>query len=144
MEDDGYNKPDNYRQLLAENKERLKELPCINYTSQIIKEQKSIEETLQKIALNLPQGWQYPEYTNSRITYDGKEYRSADFKTSPWAQKQKFETIENKEGSIEIYYTKKFRNLDEGPFLKEERDLLVNLSNIIVGYINSIKAKEII
>jgi len=144
MDENTYNLPDNYQQLLAENKERLKELACINYTSQIIKEQKSIEETLQKIALNLPQGWQYPEYTNSRITYDGKEYRSADFKTSPWAQKQKFETIENKEGSIEIYYTKKFRNLDEGPFLKEERDLLVNLSNIIVGYINSIKAKEII
>ena len=144
MDENTYNLPDNYQQLLAENKERLKELACINYTSQIIKEQKSIEETLQKIALNLPQGWQYPEYTTARIRYDNKEYRSADFKTSPWVQKQKFETIENKEGSIEVYYTKKFRILDEGPFLKEERDLVVNISNIIVGYINSIKAKEII
>src|SRR6056297_893154 len=144
MEDDGYNKPDNYRQLLAENKERLKELPCINHTSRIIKEQKSIEETLQKIALNLPQGWQYPEYTVARIIYNGKEYPSADFKMTPWYQKQNFETIENKEGSIEVFYTKKFRTLDEGPFLREERDLLMNLANIIVGYINSIKAKDII
>jgi hypothetical protein len=144
MEENSYNLPGNYQQLLAQNKERLKELACINYTSRIIKEQKSLEETLQKIALNLPQGWQYSEYTAARIIYDNKEYRSADFKITPWVQKQKFETIENKEGIIEIYYTKKFSTLDEGPFLKEERDLLVNLSNIIVGYINSIKAKEII
>ncbi|MBS3806414.1 MAG: pyruvate, phosphate dikinase [Bacteroidales bacterium] len=144
MKDDRYNKPENYQQLLAENKERLKELACINNTSRIIKEQKSIEETLQKIALDLPRGWQYPEYTVARIIYDGKEYRSADFKMTPWYQKQKFHTIENKEGAIEVFYTKKFSTLDEGPFLKEERDLLMNLANIIVGYINSGKAKEII
>ena len=145
MEDERYNKPnEHFQQLLAENKERLKELACINKTSSIIREQKSIEETLQKITLNLPEGWQYPEYTVARILYDHKEYRSAGFKITPWYQKQKFETIENKEGTIEIYYTRKFRTIDEGPFLQEERDLLVNLANIIVGYINSIKAKEII
>ncbi len=144
MEDNRFQLPENYNQLLAENKERLKELACINYTSRIIKEQKSIDETLQKIALNLPQGWQYPEYTVARIRYDEKEYVSANFQTTPWFQTQKFETIEHKEGAIEVYYTKKFRILDEGPFLQEERDLLVNLANILVGYINSIKAKEII
>lgn len=144
MADNINNFKDNYEKLLAENKERLKELSCINQTSGIIKEQKSIEETLQKIALILPKGWQYPEYTTARIQYDDKEYRSASFTESPWMQKQKFETIENKEGSIEIYYTKKFNTLDEGPFLKEERDLINNLANMITGYINSMKALEII
>ena len=144
MAEERKNYNDNYEKLLAENKERLKELSCINRTSEIIKEQKSIEETLQKIALILPKGWQYPEYTTARIRYNEKEYRSASFEESPWVQKQKFESIENKEGIIEIYYTKKFRALDEGPFLKEERDLINNLANMIVGYINSIKAREII
>ncbi|MFP4620260.1 MAG: PEP/pyruvate-binding domain-containing protein [Bacteroidales bacterium] len=133
-----------YEKLLAENKERLKELSCINRTGKIIKEQKSIEETLQKIALILPKGWQYPEYTTARIRYDDKEYRCATFTESPWIQTQTFETIENKKGVIEIYYTKKFISLDEGPFLKEERDLINNLANMIEGYINSIKAKEIL
>jgi hypothetical protein len=133
-----------YQKLLAENKERLKELSCINQTSEIINEQKSIEETLQKIALILPNGWQYPEYTTARIYYQDKEYRSSGFQQSSWVQRQHFETIENKTGSIEIFYTKKFNTLDEGPFLKEERDLINNLANMIVGYINSIKAKAII
>ena len=134
----------NYQQLLAENRERLKELSCINQTTKIIKENKSIEETLQKIALKLPHGWQYPDYTVSRIIYDGKEYRSAQFNETQWVQSQEFNTIENKKGVIEIYYTRQFPEKYEGPFLQEERDLIFNLSNLIVGFINSVKASEII
>jgi hypothetical protein len=144
MTDNKYNLPDDYQKLLAENKERLKELACINRTSSIIEEHKGLEETLQKIALILPKGWQYPEYTTARIIYNDQEFHSAAFQKSQWVQRQSFETIENKEGSIEIYYTKKFSILDEGPFLKEERNLIRNLANMIMGYINSIKAKEII
>jgi len=134
----------NYQQLLAENRERLKELSCINRTTKIIKENKSIEETLQKIALILPKGWQYPEYTVARIKYDGKEYRSAQFEETQWLQKQEFNTIENKQGLIEVYYTRQFPERYEGPFIAEERDLIFNLSNLIVGFINSVKASEII
>ena len=134
----------NYQQLLAENRERLKELSCINRTTKIIKENKSIEETLQKIALILPKGWQYPEYTVARIKYDGKEYRSAQFEETKWVQKQEFNTIENKQGIIEVYYTRQFPERFEGPFIPEERDLIFNLSNLIVGFINSVKASEII
>lgn len=144
MQQDSENYNHDYQRLLEENKERLKELSCINQTTKIIKENKSIEETLQKIALKLPRGWQYPEYTVARIKYDEKEYRSADFQETEWVQRQSFNTIENKEGVIEIFYTKKFPQRHEGPFLNEERDLIFNISNLLVGFINSIKASEII
>lgn len=130
--------------LLAENKERLKELACINETTIILKEGKSVEETLQKIALRLPRAWQYPEYTVARLVFGGNEYHSPGFRESEWSQKQTFQTIDGEEGTIEIYYTKEFPRLYEGPFLKEERDLILNLSNLILGFINSVKAKEII
>ncbi len=144
MSQDSYNSSNDYQKLLDESKERLKELSCINQTTRIIKENKSVEETLQKIALKLPEGWQYPEYTTARIIYAGKEYRSANFEESEWVQRQHFDTIENEEGVIEIFYTKKFPDMDEGPFLKEERDLIINLVNLIIGFINSVKANEII
>ncbi len=137
-------KNNDFNKLLAENKERLKELACINETTKIIKEGKSIEETLQKIALRLPKAWQYPDYTVARISFGGHEFRSPGFQETQWVQKQSFQTIDGDEGSIEIYYTKEFQRLVEGPFLKEERDLILNLSNLILGFINSIKAKEII
>lgn len=138
--------PANYQKLRAENIERLKELAAINRTTQIIKEGKSIEETLRQICIILPPAWQYPQFTIARILFDGKEYLSTtgDFKATKWVQRQKFEAIDNKIGYIEVYYLREFPELDEGPFLLEERHLIENLANMITGYINSILAKTII
>lgn len=141
---DQVNQNKDFNTLLVENKERLKELACINETTKIIKEGKSIEETLQKITLRLPNAWQYPQDTVSRIIFDGYEYQSPGFKESKWVQKQTFQIIDGEEGVIEVYYSKKYPDSFEGPFLKEERDLIVNLSNLILGFINSTKAKKII
>lgn len=131
------------RSLLRENTERIKELAAINKTTSILREGKSVNETLSKVCKILPQAWQYPQYTTARIRYEDKEYTSPQFEASRWYQKQRFDTIDNKSGYIEIYYTKKFISLDEGPFLKEERDLIKNLAEILAGYLNSIKAKEL-
>ncbi|MCD4834822.1 MAG: pyruvate, phosphate dikinase [Bacteroidales bacterium] len=141
---DQTNKNNDLNRLLAESKERLKELACINETTIIIKEGKSVEETLQKIALQLPKAWQYPEYTVARILFGGNEYRSPGFEETDWSQKQTFQSIDGEEGTIEIYYTKELPRMFEGPFLKEEINLISNLSNLILGFINSIKAKDII
>ncbi len=133
-----------YEQLRTETIERLKELSTINRTTEILKEGKSEKETLQKIAYILPAGWQYPEFTKARIIFDGTEFRSNEFSVTEWFMKQPFETFDNKSGSIEIYYTNNFPIADEGPFLKEERDLIVNLANIISGFLNSLKGKDVL
>jgi hypothetical protein len=72
-----------------------------------------------------------------------KEFDSADFQETKWRMAQDFTTIDNETGLIEIYYTTEFNNEDEGPFLKEERDLIQNLASLITGYINSYKARDI-
>jgi len=136
--------PKELSRLLAENKERLKELSCINQTSTIIKEGKSIEETLQKVVLIMPKAWQYPDYTVARIQFGGINYLSPGFLETDWSQKQTFQAIDGEEGTVEVFYTKDFSKVFEGPFLKEERDLINNLANLFVGYINSLKAKNII
>lgn len=130
--------------LIAESTERLKELAAINQTTGIIKEGRSIEDTLQQICFVLPRAWQYPEFTVARIIFDGQEYLSSGFRLSQWTMTQEFMSIDNKSGRIEICYVKKFPITDEGPFLKEERHLIENLSHIIVGYINSEKGKELL
>lgn len=132
------------KRLLAEKNERLKELSCINKTTQIIHEGKPLEETLRQICFILPDAWQYPDNTVSKIIFDEQEYVSPYFKPSKWKLMQHFETIDNRKGKIEVYYTRKYPNLDEGPFLKEERQLIDNLSSIIANFINSIAARKIL
>lgn len=125
--------------------ERSKELAAINQTISLVKEGKSIDETLQKICDLLPGAWQYPEHTMARIIFNGRIWTSNKlFNVTKWRQFQNFNTIDGKNGSVEIYYTSEFPSEDEGPFLKEERNLLNNLSNIIAGYINSEKGKTLV
>lgn len=142
MNQENLNDPE-YKRLLHEQKERLKELACINQTTAILKEGKRIEETLQQIVLLLPDAFQYPEYTVGRIIWGEKEFITSDFAESLWKIYQEFTTIDGSKGRIEVFYTMEFRREDEGPFLDEERDLLQNLSSLITGYINSQKAGDI-
>ncbi len=129
---------------MHEQHERLKELGCINQTTYILKEGKPIEETLQQVVLLLPAAWQYPGYTEARISYIDKKFETPLFRETNWMMKQEFSTIDNENGLIEICYTQEFREEDEGPFLKEERDLIQNIAGLITGYINSAKARDII
>ena len=132
-----------YEQLRAENLERMKELATLNRTTQVLRENKSPEETLKHICMILPDGWQYPAFTGARIMYNDQIYLSPNFILSEWRQMQEFETIDGKKGYIEISYSKAFPVCDEGPFLEEERDLLLNLANLISGYLNSLKGKQV-
>ncbi|MEI6060263.1 MAG: PEP/pyruvate-binding domain-containing protein [Bacteroidota bacterium] len=138
------NDPREIRKLIFERTERLKELAAINQTNDILREGKPVDETLQQLAKLFPGAWQYPEFTVCRIAFNGKEYRSPGFADSRWMQRQSFESIDGGSGYIDIFYTREFVHLDEGPFLKEERHLIANLATAITGYLNSLAARELL
>jgi len=129
--------------LLHESRERLKELNAINKTTAIIRENKSIDETLHNICLILPNAMQFPEFTVARIRFMEKEFKTHSFHEAKWRLGKGFKTIDNYQGVIEVFYTKEFPPADTGPFLKEEEDLLSNLASLIIGYLNSQKAKQV-
>ena len=135
---------DVFNKLQHENTERLKELRAINQTSLIIDEGKPVDETLLEICNILPKSWQYPKYTASRIRFEGKTYSSLNLMETEWVQRENFVTIDNKKGTIDIFYLKEMPPEDEGPFLHEERNLLINIARLISGYLNNFKGREII
>lgn len=106
-------------------RERIKELTCLYEMAKIAERpDKSLGEMLQAIVKVLPPAWQYPESASARIILDGQSYSADGFKES--SQKQAAEIIVNAEmrGVIEIVYLQEEPDLDEGPFLKEERSLI--------------------
>ena len=137
-------KPEEIQRLIFEKKERLKELNAINRTTEILKGNKPIEDMLDEICHILPNAWQYPEHTAARIRYGKKDYVTSKFKKTNWVQRRMFETLDDKEGTIEIFYLKDFPVIDEGPFMKEERHLINNLAALIAGYLNTIIGKNIL
>ena len=133
------------KKLLSEKRERLKELGAIHKTTTILKEEKPFDEMLQAIVKELPPAWQHSEDAIARIKYGENVFLShAGFKATPWVQRKTFETIDGKEGSIEVFYKKKFPEQEEGPFFIEERHLINNLSSLITGHLNTQIGKSLL
>ncbi len=105
--------------------ERVKELTCLLHMSEIAGTPGiSLEDILQQIVSMLISAWQYPEITTARIVLDRQEYAAAGFRKT--RQFQRAEIVINgvNRGSAEVAYLKKMPELDEGPFLREERNLI--------------------
>jgi hypothetical protein len=137
-------KPEDLQLLLFEKKERLKELNAINQTTAIFKGNKTIEDMLQDICSILPNALQHPDHTAARIKFRKQEFVTPNFRETKWVLRKMFESIDDNEGVIEIFYLNEFPNIDEGPFMKEERHLINNLAILISGYLNTIIGKNLL
>jgi len=130
-----------YEHLIAQNRERLKELNAINQTTLIISHGRSIQSTLKSICNILPDSMQFPKQSAARIIFDGKEYASSEFEETPWVLREQFITIDNQIGTIEVFYLCELPASDNGPFLKEECDLLRNIARLIAHFVNNHKGR---
>ena len=105
--------------------ERIKELNCLYNASSIVAQpDKTVDEILWQIIEIIPLAWQYPDITCARIIYEGKEFKTANFKTTKWKQTANIIIRGQKKGNLEVYYLQERPDLDEGPFIKEERELI--------------------
>jgi diguanylate cyclase (GGDEF)-like protein/PAS domain S-box-containing protein len=105
--------------------ERIKELRCINQVSEILtRGVSSLDALLPEIVQALPPAWMYPEITGARIRLFEREVASEHCGASPWRLQQDVIVHGRVAGSIEVCYLEERPQRDEGPFLREERDLI--------------------
>jgi len=104
---------------------RIKELRCLYSISELVnKPGVSLEGIIQGTVDLIPPAWQYPEIACARITMEGKEYKTKNFKETVWRQVSNIVSHDEQIGAVEVYYLKERPESDEGPFLKEERSLI--------------------
>ncbi len=103
---------------------RLKELDCF-YSISELRERPGItlEEILQGVADLIPGSLQYPEATCVRIFLGYQEFRTKNFRKTPWKQTCDIKVQGEWAGTLEVYYLERPQS-DEFPFLKEEGFLL--------------------
>ncbi len=114
-----------HRLAQAELRERVKELTCLYGIAKVASEpESSLELILEETVKLLPPGWLYPQMATARIILNGNSYSTPGFKDD--LQKLSSDIIADgkKRGIIEVAYTEKMPEMDEGPFLKEERSLI--------------------
>jgi PAS domain S-box-containing protein len=131
------------RQLKHNLAERVKELRCL-YGMAAIDENSEItlNELYQEVANLLPSSWQYPEVCSARITIEDREFRTANYRHTGWKLCSDIKVSGVKAGTVEVNYPKKSPELDEGPFLREERQLIDAVAEQVGRITERKKAEE--
>ena len=116
---------DKLRNKMYDLSERHKELGGLYALSELINQTGvSLENILQRAVKLIPHSWQYPDITCGRITFEGMEFKTDNFKQTKWLQSADIIVDKNKVGALEVCYLQEKPECDEGPFLKEEVDLI--------------------
>lgn len=106
-------------------RERVKELTCLYGIAQIAGQPGlSLAEILRAIVELLPPAWQYPEITSARVILDESCYPTQGFRDGHRKQTADIVVNDTRRGAIEVVYAEEKPELDEGPFLEEERNLI--------------------
>ena len=116
--------------------ERIKELNCL-YSISKLRERTdfSLEDILQTIVDFIPPAWQYPEITCARIIFNGYEFATSNYKSSSWKLTRDIMVYSERVGTLEVCSLEEKLELDEGPFLREERNLIDAVAERIAKFI---------
>ena len=121
-----------HRRAQVELRERVKEMTCL-YGIAKLQEQEdiSLNGILQGIVEILPPAWLYPGIASARIILDGQSYPTPYFRDGVDKQSADIVVEGRQRGTVEVAYSEKKPELDEGSFLKEERNLIDTIAREI-------------
>jgi signal transduction histidine kinase len=123
--------------------ERIKELNCLYGISRLVEKRDiSIEDILQGVADLIPPAWQYPDVACARINLKDKSYTTGNFRETQWKQIEPIIIYTKPAGALEVYYLEERPFCYEGPFLREERDLVHGIAERLGHIIESKKAES--
>ena len=123
--------------------ERVKELTCLYGIAKLAEQfNSSLPEILQGIVNLLPPAWQYPSITCARIVLDENSFSTFNFQENH--QKQTADILIDgvKRGYVEVIYLEERPEVNEGPFLSEERSLIDTIAKQIALIVERIHAAE--
>ncbi|MFC1782061.1 sensor histidine kinase [Planctomycetota bacterium] len=124
-------------------RERVKELTCLYDIAQIAARPNiSLKAILQEIIDILPHAWQYPDVTHAQILLDGANYTTLGFHEGGEKLKSNIVVGGVIRGSVEVTYIEEKPELDLGPFLKEEQNLINAVARQVALIIENKQAEE--
>lgn len=125
-----------YDRVILRLKEREKELRCLYKVEEVLATRHlQIDELIRKLLCVIPTGWQHTTLCEARIIFEGKVYRSPDFRETPWMQHADIVLDQNVAGRIDVVYTQNIESEGKLPFLPEEQKLLHTIADSLGHHI---------
>ncbi len=143
VEAESHQKNDVFKRQAHALSKRIQELNCLTSISSLVETPDiSLPEILQGSANFLPPAWQYPQITCARITLNGREYKTGNFRKTKWKLASEIKVESKHAGSVEIFYLEEQPKSDQGPFLKEERALIDAVAERLGRIIQRVQAQN--
>ncbi|WP_373519987.1 PAS domain-containing protein [Aquiflexum sp.] len=127
---------------LGDLSERVKEQSCLYQIANLSSQRLSVERLLTHAVEILPTGFQFEEEISVAIAYRGQEFTSPHHKASKQTLVSRKMDLDGNELYIVVTYHSQKPLMDEGPFLKEERQLLDTVTDNLILNINQILTGE--
>jgi PAS domain S-box-containing protein len=117
-------------------KERIKELHTLyNVSTSLTTSDRSMHDVFREFPALLPQGWQFPEVCAARLKVFDVFYKTTNFSLTPYCQQTKLCVNGEEIGFLEVVYLEEKPKNYEGPFFKEEREMLDAVAGMLQVYI---------
>ncbi len=124
-------------------RERIKELSCMYRLAGLAVEHAASEERfLQQTVALLPEAYQYPEIACARIVLGERVFQTGPFHEGFWIQQAPIRAGDQTCGRLEVAYREARPELDEGPFLLEERRLIESAAREIGLFLERRRAER--
>ncbi len=104
---------------------RIRQLNCLYRISTLFQEANlTKDQVYQGVVELIPPAWQYPEITCARAAVKGKVFKTTNYRETSWKMSSDITSSGTKVGFVEVAYLEEKPSILEGPFSREERDLL--------------------
>jgi signal transduction histidine kinase len=95
---------------------------------------RTTSELLHYLVELLPPACQYPEVSAARASFAGVVAATPRFRITPWLLSVPLRTTDGREGTLEVVYLEPRREEWQGPFFREELDLLHSMAEMLEAY----------
>ncbi len=128
--------------LLHALRERIKELGLLHHVARATQRAALTDaELLHDVAQMLPAALQFPEVAAARATFGDVTAQSPGWRAAEWRLATTF-NASGKQGVLEVVYTERRPDADDGPFLAEERALLNSVAEMLVAHLDSMRSRR--
>ena len=125
--------------------ERIKELNCLYDISSFRDATDfSLDAVLQAVVDLIPPAIKYPEIACARLIFGDYEIKTKNFKDTKWKISREIAVTDKWIGTLEVCYLEEKPELEEGPFLKEAKNLINAVAESIAKIVEREEAEAAI
>jgi len=122
--------------------ERIKEQKCLYNISKLNELELSKEDLFRQVIRFVKKGFRIPKYTEAAIKYNGKLYKSTNYRKRKWHISSVSERIPDQPLELRVSFHNDQSGTAENPFYKEEEQLIDAIADLLSLKINQKDAEE--